>query len=158
MALLKKICLPSLDGDGLDDYLYVNEEGITIYWKNLGTGSATGTPTWGPAQKVAHPKIAVLPQDVQFADTNGDSHNDYLVVGRVTGRTNSWHWLGWEKDDSIRWNTPLPFADGVGSVGSAIKIVEASSIHISTYILACSNLTCISDDWRRPRRLCVRRP
>lgn len=116
-----------MDGDGLDDYLYVNDQGAVVYWKNLGTGSATGAPSWGLPHLVAD-GVGVAAQDVQFADTNGDGLLDYVVVGRVTGMTRSWHNLGFRDDMSIRWNTPLSFADGVGSRGSAIRVTEASLI------------------------------
>lgn len=114
-----------MDGDGLDDYLYINDQGAVVYWKNLGTGSAIGAPTWGLPHLVAD-GVGVAAQDVQFADTNGDSLLDYVVVGRVTGITRSWHNLGFRDDMSIRWNTLLNFADGVGSRGSAIRVTEAS--------------------------------
>lgn len=113
--------LHSLDGDGLDDYLYVSDTGSVVMWRHLGTNP----PSWGIPYLVAD-GVDVLAQDVQFADTNGDGRLDYVVVGRTTGRTRSWHHLGFRDDGSIRWNTPLSFADGVGSVGSAIRVTEAS--------------------------------
>ena len=131
----------SLTGDGLDDSVYVNEQGATVMWRNLGTNP----PSWGLPHLVVD-GVDVLPQDVQFADTNGDGRLDYVVVGRTTGRTRSWHNLGFRSDGSIRWNTPLNFADGTGSVGSSIKISEASSsYHYPVPVTATfvSDLACI---------------
>ncbi|KAH7161860.1 hypothetical protein EDB81DRAFT_683957 [Dactylonectria macrodidyma] len=118
----KNVRFADLDGDGLDDFLYVNDQGAVVYWKNLGTDEIS----WGPATLVAD-GVGVLAQDVQFADTNGDGLLDYLVVGRVTGMTRSWHNLGFRSDGSIRWNTPLSFADGTGSAGFAVRIAEMTS-------------------------------
>ncbi|KAM5385383.1 hypothetical protein ACJZ2D_001024 [Fusarium nematophilum] len=113
----KNVRFADLDGDGLDDYLYVSDTGAVIMWRHLGTDP----PSWGIPRLVAD-GVGVLAQDVQFADTNGDGRLDYVVVGRTTGRTRSWHHLGFRDDGSIRWNTPLSFADGVGSIGSAIRM------------------------------------
>jgi hypothetical protein len=60
-----------LDGDRLDDYVYVHEGGAVVYWKNLGNGDATHQPDWDLPHLVAD-GVGVLPQDIQFADTNGD--------------------------------------------------------------------------------------
>ena len=146
-----------MDGDGLDDYLYVSDQGAVVYWRNNGTASATGAPSWGLPHLVAD-GVGVLAQDVHFADTNGDRLLDYVVVGRVTGITRTWHNLGFQtaadKSVSIRWNTPLSFADRTGSAGFAIKITEASKTYLNyTYDLR-PNLTNTLDDWRQACRLC----
>ncbi|KAF2787072.1 carbohydrate esterase family 3 protein [Melanomma pulvis-pyrius CBS 109.77] len=104
----RNVRFADLDGDGFDDYLYVNDQGATVMWRHLGTNP----PTWGYPYLVAD-GVGVLAQDVQFADTNGDGRLDYVVVGRVTGSARSWHNLGFRDDRSIRWNTPLSFADGM---------------------------------------------
>jgi hypothetical protein len=43
--------------------------------------------TWGAATLVADGPAGVIPQDVHFADTNGDGKLGYVVVGRVNGQT-----------------------------------------------------------------------
>lgn len=96
-----------MNGDGLDDYLYVNDQGAVVMWRNLNTIPIS----WGLPHLVAD-GVGVLARLVQFADTNGDGLLDYNVVGSVTGKTQSWHHLGFRSDGSIRWNTPLDFADG----------------------------------------------
>ncbi|KAI1428363.1 SGNH hydrolase-type esterase domain-containing protein [Xylaria sp. FL1777] len=116
----RNVRFADLDGDGFDDYLYVNDLGAVVMWKNLGTNPIT----WGLHHLVAD-GVGVLARQVQFADTNGDGLLDYNVVGSVTGGTRSWHNLGFRDDGSIRWNTPLSFADGTGP-GFTIKIAEAS--------------------------------
>jgi hypothetical protein len=111
-------------------------------WRHLGTNP----PSWGIPHLVADGPVGVNAQNVQFADTNGDGKLDYVVVGTTTGMTRTWHHLGFRDDGSIRWNTPLSFADGVGSIGSAIRITEAS--HSSRINNLPSKLTeRYSDDW-----------
>jgi len=113
-----------LDGDGLDDYIYINEKGATVWWKHLGTDP----PSWGLPHLVANPREPVSPRDIQFADTNGDGRLDFNVIGRVTGKTRTWHHLGFQDDMSIRWNTPLPFADR-SAPGFTVRLAEASQRH-----------------------------
>jgi hypothetical protein len=58
-----------------------------------------------------------------------------VVLGSTTGRARSWHHLGFREDGSIRWNTPLDFADGVGAPGRSIRITEVGLMHIHTHAL-----------------------
>ena len=112
-----------MDGDGFDDYLYVNDQGAVVYFKNRGTNPIS----WGLPHLVAD-GVGVLARQVQFADTDGDGLLDYVVVGSVIGGARSWHNFGFQKDGSIRWNTPLSFADGVGVPGRSVKITDVSQI------------------------------
>lgn len=112
---------PSLNYDGLDDYVYVDEQGAVVMWPNLGK-----TPiAWGTPRKVAD-GVGALPRDIHFADTNGDGKLDYVVVDRVSGAARSWLHGGFRSDNSIAWNSPISFADGPGSVGRSIEITEVS--------------------------------
>ncbi|KAI1361353.1 hypothetical protein F5Y08DRAFT_314931 [Xylaria arbuscula] len=124
----KNVRFADLDGDGFDDYLYVNDQGAVVMWKNLGTNPIS----WGLPHLVAD-GVGVLARQVQFADTDGDGRLDYVVVGSVTGKTRSWHNLGFRDDGSIRWNTPLSFADGTGP-GFAIKITEMTGDKRADYV------------------------
>ncbi|KAI0908236.1 hypothetical protein F4823DRAFT_599838 [Ustulina deusta] len=125
----KNVRFADLDGDGFDDYLYVNDQGAVVMWKNLGTNPIS----WGLPHLVAN-GVGVLARQVQFADTNGDGLLDYVVVGSVTGSARSWHHLGFREDGSIRWNTPLSFADGVGVPGRSIKITEMTGDERADYV------------------------
>jgi hypothetical protein len=73
--------------------------------------------------------VGVLARKVQFADADGDNLLDYNVVGSVTGMTRTWHNLGFD-NGIIRWNTPLSFADGVGTPGFTVRIAQASQSDI----------------------------
>ncbi|GAW16078.1 hypothetical protein ANO14919_055010 [Xylariales sp. No.14919] len=125
----KNVRFADLDGDGFDDYLYVNDQGAVVMWKNLGTNPIS----WGLPHLVAD-GVGVLARQVQFADTDGDGLLDYVVVGSVTGAARSWHNLGFRDDGSIRWNTPLSFADGVGVPGRSIKITEMTGDDRADYV------------------------
>ncbi|VUC38120.1 unnamed protein product, partial [Clonostachys rosea] len=116
----KNIRFADLNGDGYDDFLYVNERGAVAFWPNLKENPIA----WGEARIVAD-GVDVAPQDIRFADTNGDGKLDYVTVGRTSGRARTWHNLGFRDDGSIRWNTPLDFAAGPGPVGRSIQITEA---------------------------------
>lgn len=107
----------SLDGDGLDDYLYVHEQGYVVMWKNLNTNPVS----WSLPHLVASPKEHVLSPVVHFADTNGDGAVDYVVIGQETGSARVWWNLGPRDDESINWREPVPFADGTGP-GAAIRL------------------------------------
>ncbi|KAI0540897.1 hypothetical protein GGR58DRAFT_511384 [Xylaria digitata] len=124
----KNVRFADLDGDGFDDYLYVNDQGAVVMWRNLGTNPIS----WGLPHLVAD-GVGVLARQVQFADTDGDGLLDYVVVGSVTGRSRSWHNLGFRSDGSIRWNTPLSFADGTGP-GFAIRITEMTGDKRADYV------------------------
>lgn len=118
-----------MDDDGLDDYVYVNEDGAVAYFKNTGVAGADRNPEWGLAHLVAD-GVGVAPRDLQFANTDGEGAVDYVVVGRITGKATTWHNLGFRTDgsQSIRWNTPLPFADGTDPVnpGHTIQLADVS--------------------------------
>ncbi|KAH8164209.1 hypothetical protein CIB48_g4019 [Xylaria polymorpha] len=125
----KNVRFADLNGDGFDDYLYVNDQGAVVMWQNRGTNPIS----WGIPYLVAD-GVGVLARQVQFADTNGDGRLDYVVVGSVTGAARSWHHLGFREDHSIRWNTPLSFADGVGVPGRSIKITEMTGDDRADYV------------------------
>ncbi|KAI0451451.1 SGNH hydrolase-type esterase domain-containing protein [Xylaria acuta] len=71
----RNVRFADLDGDGFDDYLYVNDQGAVVMWKNLGTDPIS----WGLPHLVAD-GVGVLARQVQFADTNGDGLLDYNVM------------------------------------------------------------------------------
>ncbi|KAH7161956.1 hypothetical protein B0J13DRAFT_430718 [Dactylonectria estremocensis] len=125
----KNVRFADLNNDGLDDYLYINETGAVVMWAHQGGDE----PSFANPTLVAD-GVGALPQDIHFADTNGDGRLDYVVVGRATGLSRSWHHLGFRDDGSIRWNTPLSFADGTGAVGSAVMIVDMTGEGRADYV------------------------
>ncbi|VUC27345.1 unnamed protein product [Clonostachys rosea] len=125
----KNVRFADLNYDGLDDYIYVNEQGAVVMWPNLGK-----TPiAWGSARKVAD-GVGALPRDIHFADTNGDGKLDYVVVDRVSGAARTWLHGGFRSDNSIAWNSPISFADGPGSVGPSVEITEMTGDKRADYV------------------------
>ncbi|CAH0045932.1 unnamed protein product [Clonostachys solani] len=117
----------SLDGDGLDDYVYVGEQGATVVWKNMGTVPIT----WGAPRKVADGP-GVLPQEVHFADVTGDGKLDYVSVHRITGHTRAWLHRGWEAGGDL-WQGPVVLANGI-QPGHAVKIAEMTGDKRADYV------------------------
>jgi lysophospholipase L1-like esterase len=72
-----------IDGDGRDDYLWVDDDGSVVHYLNTGTGEV---PVWVPQGKIAS-GIGKDGAGVRFADMDGDGKDDYLWVsedGKVT--------------------------------------------------------------------------
>jgi len=117
--------ISSLNGDGLDDFLYINTNGAVLMWKNKGTIP----PSWGPAQLIAAgPQEGVWGTEIQFGDTDGDGKMDYAHVNRFTGAAQVWKNLGFREDGSINWAPPTPWAESIGDgvAGYSIRVVDVS--------------------------------
>lgn len=112
----------SLDGDGYDDYLYVNHDGAVIMWRNLQTVPLT----WGSARLVAKAPAGVNGAQVQFADTNGDGRVDYVVVDGTNGDTRTWLNQRFRDDGSISWASPTTFAGRKASPSNTVKVADVS--------------------------------
>ncbi|KAL3458856.1 hypothetical protein BJX64DRAFT_291763 [Aspergillus heterothallicus] len=132
----KNVRFADLDGDKLDDYLYITPTGGVIMWRNTGQDS----PRWHSPVLVAD-GVGVTPDHVHFADTNGDGLLDYVVVGSTTGKATTYHNLGIRGEEStdgtpgsIRWDTPRSFADGTGYPGRTIRLAEMTGDKRADYV------------------------
>lgn len=78
----RNIKFADLDGDGLDNYVYVSDSGTTLWWRNRGTDPIS----WDSYRRVAgSPGITAV--DVQFADVDGDGMLDYMITSQLTSVT-----------------------------------------------------------------------
>ncbi|KAF7562544.1 hypothetical protein G7046_g1583 [Stylonectria norvegica] len=111
-----------LTGDGYDDFLYINEDGSVVMWRRDG-GSSTDPGTWGPATLVADKQDPVSPEEVRFADINGDGRFDYLTVSRFTGAVTMRRNLRTLEGGAIQWEAPVQIADGTGP-GRTIQLAD----------------------------------
>lgn len=70
-----------LDGDGRDDYLWLDEKGAMLGFLNL-PGGAGGNPEWHPLNGFNPIALGVgaRREDIQLYDLNGDGKVDYLWV------------------------------------------------------------------------------
>ncbi|WLQ68639.1 MULTISPECIES: GDSL-type esterase/lipase family protein [Streptomyces] len=119
-----------INGDGLADYLVVDDNGATRAWLNTGPGKwsdqgviATGSGTWTDNQ-------------VRFADVGGDARADYLVV-EPNGATRAFinqggdgrgGWLdkGYIATGSPNWTgDQVRFADVAGDAHADYLVVDA---------------------------------
>ncbi|KAL4967872.1 uncharacterized protein BDV14DRAFT_197515 [Aspergillus stella-maris] len=130
----KNVRFADLDNDGLDDYIYVDDQGATIWWRFNG---ANEDPILAAPIKVAD-GVGVRANQVWFADTDGDMLLDYVVIDSITGAATTYRNLGFRGENatdgatgSIRWGKPRSFADGVagdepvGKVpGRSVRLAE----------------------------------
>ncbi|WP_433608125.1 FG-GAP-like repeat-containing protein [Dactylosporangium sp. CA-139114] len=114
-----RVVYADLDGDHRADYLQVNADGSVQAWTNGGQNPTTWP--WYPRGTVAS-GVGKPGVDVRFADINGDSRDDYLVVNPdssvqawINGGPGGANWL---------WYPQGTVATGVGVPGSQIRFAD----------------------------------
>lgn len=122
--------IASLNGDGFDDYLYVNDQGKVAMWTHL----KTNPPSWSAPVLVADKQDPVDPRDVRFADLNGDGRVDYIVIDRVNGAGWVWYNRAMNPDGSVLWGEKTLFATG-RSPGHAIRLFDVRSHKSFLYLV-----------------------
>jgi hypothetical protein len=98
----KDIRLADMDGDGKDDYVYVDSNGALWIWWNRG---------------VVDTSLAI--DGIRFADIDGDGLDDYIWLDPLTGAPTVYLNGGFNEKDSLGWQwNPLsrgrPIASGMG--------------------------------------------
>jgi hypothetical protein len=79
-ANLDQVRFADLDGNGLDDYLKVDQAtGSVEVWYNR--QGSDGKPQWSDPVPDVVPGVGATRDAVRFADVNGDGRDDYLIVG-----------------------------------------------------------------------------
>ncbi|KAJ7301912.1 lipolytic enzyme, partial [Mycena albidolilacea] len=84
-----------LNGDGRAEYLWLDEQGVTTAFLNLGsgqTGNNAGQVQWLSLGVIAA-GVGASRRQVQFADLNGDGRAEYLFV-HDNGSVDAWLNLG----------------------------------------------------------------
>jgi len=71
-----------MNGDGLDDYIYVNPSGVFTLFGNL-----RSPPAW-QQYGVIYSRTISSRKQLHFADWNGDGRCDILFVDKYTGQVN----------------------------------------------------------------------
>ncbi|MEV5511295.1 FG-GAP-like repeat-containing protein [Streptomyces orinoci] len=74
-----RVRFADINGDGKADYLVVGDNGSVHAWINNGGDGHGG---WKDAGVIATGITGVTPDQVRFADINGDGKADYLIVGK----------------------------------------------------------------------------
>ncbi|MGW1281346.1 GDSL-type esterase/lipase family protein [Streptomyces tsukubensis] len=120
-----------INGDGLADYLVVDDNGATRAWLNTGPG------TWSDQGVIASGSAAWTDDQVRFADVGGDARADYLVV-EANGATRAyintggngrggWQDKGYIATGSSAWTSDqVRFADIGGDARADYLVVEAN--------------------------------
>ncbi|MFI1422676.1 FG-GAP repeat domain-containing protein [Streptomyces sp. NPDC020731] len=107
-----RVRFADLDGNGVDDYLLLGENGSVEAWYQSADGD------WNHGRVVAPGIKGVRPEAVRFADVNGDGRDDYLR----TGENGSVHaYVNTVGATNIHWEEHLNWAPGV-SYGSRDKL------------------------------------
>ncbi len=100
-----------LNGDGKDDYVVVDPmTGSVNAWLNMG-GNGYADWGWNPMGVIA--SGMALGSEIQFADVNGDSKDDYLVV-KPGGAVEAWLNMGGTAGN-WGWNPMGTIANGVAA-------------------------------------------
>jgi lysophospholipase L1-like esterase len=88
-AVREDVRFADINGDGLDDYLWLNRlDGSVQAWINGGLISQ-GKVTWYPRGKIAN-GVGTSGQVIAFGDLNGDKRAEYLEITPSTGAVASW--------------------------------------------------------------------
>ncbi|KAJ3489561.1 hypothetical protein NLG97_g5968 [Lecanicillium saksenae] len=132
-----------IDGDGKDDYLWLDENGaVTAYINGGPNASAPGGWVWLP-QGVIATGVGAARQDVQFADINGDGKADYLWVGRIDGTVNLWY-NGGPGSDKWIWYPAGEVATGTGSNGQSVMFADTTGSGRDDYLVVTPSSGAVS--------------
>ncbi|KAF7561563.1 hypothetical protein G7046_g2578 [Stylonectria norvegica] len=102
------VMFADLNGDGLDDYLWVAPSGDVTAYKNGGPGA--GGWIWKPLGTIIT-GTGGSRSTTRFADIDGDGRADYFIVDSAGGLTG---WLNTGMDDAVTWTSLGSVATGVG--------------------------------------------
>lgn len=132
-----------IDGDGRDDYLWLDGNGaVTAYINGGPSASQPGGWLWLP-QGVIATGVGAARQDVQFADINGDGKADYLWVGRIDGTVNLWY-NGGPGSDKWIWYPAGEVATGTGSNGQSVMFADTTGSGRDDYLVVTPSTGAVS--------------
>ncbi|MFC9283308.1 FG-GAP repeat domain-containing protein [Streptomyces collinus] len=100
-----RVKFADLDGDGKDDYLVVKENGAVDGWRNEGGDLTTSSgiePGWKPLGQVAR-GTGAQPDQVLFADLDGDGDDDYVTQASPTDAVLAWRNEGGDRPGHDGW-------------------------------------------------------
>ncbi|KAM5501266.1 hypothetical protein McanMca71_005380 [Microsporum canis] len=126
-----------LNGDGRDEYLYVDSRGAVTAFQNLGwkyVNGTTGTVTWWPKGKIAA-GVGTLNWQIHFADINGDGRADYLSV-EPDGSVKMWLNVLDDPSDisKITWVQQGTIATGIGKPGVGVRFADINGDGRAEYL------------------------
>ncbi|KAH8684260.1 SGNH hydrolase-type esterase domain-containing protein [Tricladium varicosporioides] len=126
-----------MDGDGRDDYVWVDVDGSTALWLNGGIGE-DGNWIWTSKGKIAN-GIGATRDEIRLADIDGDGKADYLFVNKSTGVTKMWRNGGMSSDDRWVWISKGEIVTEAGTTGSFVRFADVGGTGRSDYLNITSN-------------------
>lgn len=121
-----------MDGDGKDDYVWIDVNGAAALWLNGGVGE-DGKWIWISKGKIAA-GVGGTRDEIRLADIDGDGKADYLLVNKSTGVTNMWKNGGMGSDGRWIWASQEEVASGGGPAGSSIRFADLGGTGRSDYL------------------------
>ncbi|KAH8671546.1 hypothetical protein BX600DRAFT_496225 [Xylariales sp. PMI_506] len=105
-----------IDGDGYDDYIFLHSNGSTIVYRNV---YSLDTPlTWEALPSADSSGISQRPEEIQFADINGDGKADYIWTRSWDGAV--FVWLN-DYPNLPTWVAQGQVFDGIAASGSLVR-------------------------------------
>ncbi|MCK9902882.1 lipolytic protein G-D-S-L family [Parafrankia colletiae] len=124
----EEVRFADINGDGRDDYLAVNTQGQVRAWMNVRGPGGTG---WS-YQGVVASGVGATRDEVRFTDLDGDSRDDYLVVG-AQGQVRAWlNAIGATGAES--WLVQGEIAAGVGVSRENVEFADIDGGGSSDYL------------------------
>ncbi|KAF7343667.1 SGNH hydrolase [Mycena sanguinolenta] len=128
-----------LNGDGRAEYLWLDTQGITTAFLNLGstqTGIDAGQVQWLPSGVIAT-GVGAPRYQVQFADLNGDGRAEYLWV-HDDGSVDAWLNLGGPDNGpnaaKVSWFPAGTIATGIGEDGTGVRFADLNGDGRAEYL------------------------
>ncbi|KAJ7804831.1 hypothetical protein B0H14DRAFT_2383470 [Mycena olivaceomarginata] len=128
-----------LNGDGRAEYLWLDEQGVTTAFLNLGSGQTginAGQVQWLPSGVIAT-GVGASRRQVQFADLNGDGRAEYLFV-HDDGSVDAWLNLGGPDDGpnaaKVVWSPSGSIATGIGEDGTGVRFADLNGDGRAEYL------------------------
>ncbi|KAL4874211.1 hypothetical protein BJY04DRAFT_225286, partial [Aspergillus karnatakaensis] len=131
----EKIHFADMDGDGLDDYILVLNNGAAKCWRNTGELRNGGT-NWIDLGTVAT-GTGASGDKIRFADVNRDGIADYLAV-RDNGAVDAYLGTGNVVNNGENWNPVGIIASGVAP-GKNIQFGDINGDGLDDYLVVWDN-------------------
>ncbi|KAL8989587.1 MAG: hypothetical protein Q9169_008329 [Polycauliona sp. 2 TL-2023] len=126
-------------GDGVDDYLHIDEAGILTAYVNGGPrGGGNDGWIWYPQGEkgLINTGIGAKREQIRLADIDGDGKADYLAVDMKTGAVTAYLNGGKNPDANKGWVWPPQgvIATGIGRDGQGVQFADINGDGKADYV------------------------